>query len=168
MKAIALPTILISLIFPLAASSELAASDAKLLKALSFARFGSDGVPIEVVDISQCVFRRVLSVGENAGEEVYYVNNIDPSRISISQWKENALAYSLGPGWRLDGQYWKVEIHGEGKIMETHWRHKDPKLNRDSVVSDEELIFYTNDRLRIKRSWKYIFSHGCIGHKISK
>jgi len=132
-----------------------AAQDPALLKAISFALTGSDASNFEFSDASQCTVHRSVSNATGHGEEVYYLNNIDPSRSVFTQYTQKYPEYAMSQFFST------VELHGEGAVYEYHWIMDRPAFNNTMKTADHEITVYTSEHSRLIRSWKYIYAHGC-------
>jgi len=131
------------------------AEDSTLLKAISFALTGSDGSNFEFSDASQCTVHRTVSNAHGHGEEIYYLNRIDPSRSVFTQYTQKY------PEYATTQSYSAVELHGEGTVYEYHWITDRPAFDDTMKTADHEITIYTSEHSRLIRSWKYIYSHGC-------
>ena len=132
-----------------------------LLKAISFALTGSDSSNFEFSDASQCVVHRAVSSAHGHGEEVYYLNNVDPSRSLFTQYTQKYPSYAMSQSFST------VELHGEGTVYEYHWITDRPVYDGTMKTADHELTVYTSEHSRLIRAWKYIYSHGCPAAKSS-
>lgn len=143
------------LILLIAGGPPATAEDPTLIRAISFALTGSDGSNFEFSDVAQCTVHRTVSNAHGHGEEIYYLNSIDPSRSVFTQYTQKY------PEYAMSQSYSSVELHGEGTIYEFHWVTDRPAFDDTMKTPDHELTIYTSEHSRLIRSWKYIFSHGC-------
>jgi len=131
------------------------AEDSALLRAISFALTGSDASNFEFSDAAQCTVRRSVSNATGHGEEVYYLNNIDPSRSLFTQYTQKYPEYAVSQFFST------VELHGEGAVYVYHWITDRPVYDNTMKTADHEITVYTSEHSRLIRSWKYIYTHGC-------
>jgi hypothetical protein len=134
------------------------------MSAVGFALTGSDEAdPKAIGNRADCVF------AINNG--LFRLNNVHPDRITIQaghrQWP-----------WGLE-QWVTVGLHGDDVVFEEtigppkddgsdlmrQMREASPELFKSEhyTYTDHELYLMTSDQDRVKRSWQYVYSGGCIG-----
>ena len=116
------------------------------MRALGFALTGSDDAEPKAIDRANCVFAYQ--------DDVFYLNNVQTDRIKI---QENF------------GGVINVDLHGDDIVVEhgvvsTNPTDQFAKTHRENR-KEYHLILRTDELDRMKRAWRYIYSHGCFGKK---
>jgi clan AA aspartic protease (TIGR02281 family) len=129
------------------------ASDGALLKAVAFALTGDDSRHVQ--DWPDCVY--VIKPESPTGPVfTFRLNNIDPERLKVAE----------GTDTETD-----IHISGEDTIVDEYSINPDipPNTMRGNRVllhhSQWTLKLPTNESERLLRAWRYVYSHGCTGHK---
>jgi clan AA aspartic protease (TIGR02281 family) len=129
------------------------ASDGAILKAVAFALTGDDSRHVQ--DWPDCVY--VIKSESPAGPVfTFRLNNIDPERLKVVE--------------RTDTET-DVHLSGEDTIVDEYSVNPDVPLN--AMGGNKVLLHHsqwtlkvpTNEPERLLRAWRYIYSHGCTGHK---
>jgi hypothetical protein len=125
------------------------ADDSALLKAVAFALTGEDGAHVTVVDRANCIFQYV----DNNTLFTLHLNNIDVARMAIQR----------------DGEMVNVTIFGESVVADWAPGGGQPSF-LEATTPGHVTHFgfrYAVEYQRTVRAWKFIYSHGCTGHKSS-
>ena len=117
------------------------------MRALGFALTGRDDAEPKAINRANCVFAYQ--------DDVFYLNNVQTDRIKI---QENQF-----------GGVINVDLHGDDIVVEHGVVSTDPtdqsaKTHRENR-KEYHLILKTDELDRMKRAWRYIYSHGCTGKK---
>jgi hypothetical protein len=140
-----------------------------LLRAVGFALTGSDDAEPKIIgNPADCVFSITRTKSTSFTTDVFHLNNIHIDRIKV-EGHEN----------RLTNQRWlTLELHGDDTIFEETSQARDdgsdlmralheanPNLFKPSSQNykEHELDLATDDADRVKRAWRYIYTHGCTG-----
>jgi hypothetical protein len=115
------------------------------IRAVGFALTGMDDAETKVIDRANCVFAYQ--------DDVFYLNNVHTDRIQIQDL----------------GGVINVVLHGDDIVVDhgvvltdpTDQSAKTHRVNR----KEYRLILKTDELDRMKRAWRYIYSHGCVGKK---
>jgi hypothetical protein len=115
------------------------------MRAVGFALTGRDDAEPKAIDRANCVFAYQ--------DDVFYLNNVQTDRIQI---QENQFGIN-------------VVLHGDDIVVEHGVVSTDPngqsaKMHRENR-KEYHLILKTDELDRMKRAWRYIYSHGCVGKK---
>ena len=142
MRTIAVCTVALTLACGTVAHSE---TDV-LMRALGFALTGRDDAEPKAIDRANCVFAYQ--------DDVFYLNNVQTDRIKIQE---------------TFGGVINVDLHGDDIVVEHGVVSTDPtdqfaKTHRENR-KEYHLILKTDELDRMKRAWRYIYSHGCSGQK---
>jgi hypothetical protein len=121
--------------------SEAHAADT-LVQAVGFVLTGSDTADVRAVDRAGCVFDIIDSDGTAWVTGRFYLNNVDPSRVTLQ-----------GPF--ISGPYHWVDESIRGQTVVYTDR------NGTHQSSDYALRLKTTELDRVKRAWRYIYTHGC-------
>jgi hypothetical protein len=115
------------------------------MRAVGFALTGRDDAEPKAIDRANCVFAYK--------DDVFYLNNVQTDRIKI---QENPF-----------GGVINVDLHGDDIVVEHGVVSTDPnRENRKEYdLKEYHLILKTDELDRMKRAWRYIYSHGCAGKK---
>jgi clan AA aspartic protease (TIGR02281 family) len=126
-----------------------------MLKAVAFVLANGDLAKVKAVDWAKCVFR-VESIPLWHEVDTFYLNNVDPARITIHQESVNIVVDLFGEDVVLDGSLAGFENSMGEKKPPEHYTLTEAHISRK-----------TAEYQRTVRAWKYIYSHGCTGHKSS-
>jgi clan AA aspartic protease (TIGR02281 family) len=136
---------------PQAASAQ--TSDDAILKAVAFALTGDDSRHVQ--DWPDCVYV-VKTESPNGPVFTFRLNNIDPERLNVAE--------------RSDSET-DIHISGEDTVVDEYG--VDPYAPVNTTGGNKVLLHHsqwtlklpTNESERLRRAWRYIYSHGCTGHK---
>jgi hypothetical protein len=135
-----------------------------LLKAVGFALTGTDDAEVGVVDRRHWIFA--------IGTEVFFLNNVEVDRLDLR---------SVVSAKRLDygEEYVLSDLHGGAAVYENATQVTfDPTNQLDVAIrqnkpdffepkrfrsNEHPLVLHTREADRVKRAWKFIYSHGCSG-----
>jgi len=140
------------------------ATEDALLKAVAFALTADDATPVWADNRANCVFRLENMGATRNGTYIYYLNNIDPTRTAIAP-------YATFHEGRAISESLHVDLFGERTIREYRFpAFKIGEMAMHASRGEETKVTLeldTREHERVARAWKYIYSHGCKGHKSS-
>jgi clan AA aspartic protease (TIGR02281 family) len=137
------------------------------LKAVQFALIGDQGgeAEVQVLNMKSCDFRIVRyplpNLGGSVTEEVFHLNNVDPSRTTIEKFVDFTSAANGDVTFTLFGEQVVAEVYNR-------WTQMDKTDGRSwQQYRQISRTIPTRDYQRTIRAWEYIYTHGCTGSRSS-